>query len=307
MTLVTEGAAALARAGVRESRLDAELLLADAAGCPRLALYVRDGDPGREARARYADLLERRAAGTPVAYLLGEKEFFSLPLYVRPGVLIPRPETETLVEVVLAWLGEGDTRIADVGTGSGNVAIALAANRPDLFVCATDISPDALAIARENVDRHGLADRVALVKGDLFAASGAPAGVPEMGDSPYSTASMPVNRDGPHFLYRPRSLDAVVSNPPYIPTAECTGLPREIREHEPWRALDGGPDGLAVIRRLVAESPRLLRRGGLLAFEVAVGQADSAARVVDESGAFGPARTTPDLAGIPRVVAAEAR
>jgi release factor glutamine methyltransferase len=256
---------ALTAAGCDTPRLDAELLLADAMGLDRAVIV---SDPGRglspeQARAFQGHAM-RRAQREPVAYILGTKGFRTIDLLVDRRVLIPRPETEHLVEAALE-LPRG-ARVADVGTGSGAVALALKAERPDLEVIATDASPDALAVATANAQRLGL--EVALLAGDLLA---------------------PV--DG--------RLDAVLSNPPYVADADRGRLAPEITRHEPGLALYAGADGLSLIRRLAPEAAAAGAR--LLALEVGFGQAAEVAGIVRAAG-FADTRAIADLAGIDRVV-----
>jgi release factor glutamine methyltransferase len=263
-----------AERGLPTARLDAELLLCHVLGCDRVRLYTHFDQPLEPNElAKYKDLIRRRIAGEPVAYLVGKKEFRSLELGVDPRVLVPRPDTETLVEVVLAALdAEAAGRVVDVGTGSGAIALALKRARPRLEVIAVDRSRDALAVARANAER--LAIELELCEGDLLS--------PVAGRAP---------------------LLAVVSNPPYIPTGELAGLALEV-QREPRAALDGGPDGLDVIRRLVAQAAPLLQAGGLLAMEVGAGQAPAVRAMVERDGRYEASCATPDLAGIERVVAA---
>jgi len=256
---------ALTAAGCDTPRLDAELLLADAMGVDRAVIV---SDPGRglepaQAR-RFQEHARRRVQREPVAYILGMKGFRTIDLLVDPRVLIPRPETEHLVEAALD-LPRG-ARVADVGTGSGAVALALKAERPDLDVIATDASADALVVARANAQRLGL--EVTLLEGDLLE---------------------PV--DGP--------LDAVLSNPPYVADADRSTLAPDITRHEPALALYAGADGLSLIRRLV---PAAAAAGAaLLALEVGFGQAEAVAAIVQEAG-FADTEAIADLAGIERVV-----
>ena len=258
------------RHGLASARLDAELLAAHAFGMSRIELYAHFDRPLAAAElATYRDLVSRRLAGEPVAYLLGHKEFWSLDLLVDPRVLIPRPDSETLVEEALDRLaGSGaGLRIADVGTGSGALALALAKERPEAQVFATDISPDALAVARANAERLRLA--VSFLQGDL---------------------NQPL---GGRF-------DLIVANLPYIPSADIDGLAADVLR-EPRLALDGGADGLALVRRLVAGAPDLLQPGGCLALEVGAGQASGVEELLREAG-LGGVRSRRDLAGIERVV-----
>jgi release factor glutamine methyltransferase len=257
--------------GMPSARLDAELLAAHAFGMSRIELYAHFDRPLAAAElASYRDLVSRRLAGEPVAYLLGHKEFWSLDLLVDSRVLIPRPDTETLVEEALDRIAGPGARIADVGTGSGALALALAKARPEAQVFATDISPDALAVARANAERLGLA--VAFLQGDL---------------------AQPLLSAG--------RFDLMVANLPYVPSADIDGLAADVRS-EPRLALDGGADGLVLVRRLVAGAPEVLQPGGCLALEVGAGQAGAVAELLRGAG-FGGVASRRDLAGIERVVA----
>lgn len=253
---------AIGASGSPSARLDAELLLAAALGVDRAALWTSDLAVGGPAARVFRDLVGRRATlHEPVAYLLGHKGFRYLDLEVDPRVLIPRPETELLVEVGLE-LAQG-ARVADVGTGSGAVALALKSERPDLEIVAADISGDALDVARANAQRLGL--DVAFARGDLLD------GV-----------------DG--------TLDAVLCNPPYV--EEGASLAPDIARHEPPGALFAGADGLDVVRRLV---PQAAARTPLLALEIGHGQADAVAGLMRAAG-YADVRRRRDLAGIERVV-----
>ncbi|MBO2519266.1 peptide chain release factor N(5)-glutamine methyltransferase [Limnochorda sp.] len=260
--------------GVAQPRLDAEVLLGHALQMERIMLYVHHDRPLEPHEVDvYRTLIARRGRREPVAYLMGEKEFFGRSFQVDPRVLIPRPETEHLVEVALAFaIGEGPVRGWDVGTGSGILAVTLAAELPDSHWLATDLSADALAVARANAERHGVADRIRFLEGDLWA-----------GTKP----------DG--------SWDLIVSNPPYLTDHEMAHLAPEIR-YEPRQALAGGPDGLQVIRRLVQQAWAFLRPGGLLAFEIGAGQAEACRQLLAEAGQYEGIRVLPDHAGHPRVV-----
>ena len=259
---------ALTAAGCDSPRLDAELLLADAMGVDRAVIV---SDPGRglspEQARTFQTYAMRRAQREPVAYILGSKGFRTIELLVDRRVLIPRPETEHLVEAALE-LPHG-ARVADVGTGSGAVALALKAERPDLEVIATDASADALAVARLNAERLGL--EVELLEGDLLE---------------------PV--EGP--------LDAVLSNPPYVADDDRHTLAPDITRHEPELALYAGADGLSLIRRLAPQAAASGAR--LLALEVGFGQAAAVAEIVRGAG-FADTRELADLAGIDRVVVGE--
>jgi release factor glutamine methyltransferase len=268
------GADVLASAGIDSARLDAEVLLACAGGWRRAALLARLRDALPDGvGARFAALLARRARREPLAYLTGEKEFWSLSFAVTPDVLVPRPETELLVEAACAHLAARPSAwVCDVGTGSGCIAVAVAHTQPTVRVVALDTSAAALRVAAANALRHGVAARVHLVASDLFAA------LPE-------TAR----------------FDVIASNPPYLDDGESGAA--EIA-WEPRGALWAGRDGLQVIERLVGAAPARLRPGGLLAVEIGAGQAAAALALAARAG-FITARVRADLAGIPRLLLAE--
>lgn len=257
---------AIRASGSETPRLDAELLLAQVLGVRREALFL---DPGREVAGPqirdYQALVRRRAVErAPVAYLVGTRGFRHLELAVDPRALIPRPETELLVEVALD-LPHG-ARLVDVGTGSGAIALALADERPDLVITATDLDEDALAVARENAARLG--SDVTFAAGDL------------LGAVPGAT------------------FDAVISNPPYIPDGDRPGLPADVRDHEPGRALFAGADGLDVYRRLI---PQAAAVAPFVAVEVGAGQAQAVGELMRAAG-LASVEAHADLAGIDRVV-----
>jgi release factor glutamine methyltransferase len=260
-----------ANRGVDAPRLTAEVLLAHALSCDRVRLYLDFDKPlGDPELAAYRTLVRRRAEGEPTAYLTGHREFFGRPFAVDARVLVPRPETELAVEAALAALPEGG-RALDLCTGSGAIAVSLALCRPSARVLATDVSEDALAVARENASRLGAA--VELAAGDLWDA------VP--GDARF---------------------DVVVSNPPYVPSAELPGLSREVRR-EPTLALDGGPDGLDMLRRIVAGAPARIVPGGALVLEMHETHRDALPALCLAAG-FARAEARSDLAGLPRLVVA---
>ncbi len=265
--------------GIEGARLDAECLLAHALGCERLRLYLDFDKPVEDAeRARFRELVRRRAdERVPVALLTGSREFWSLRLAVEPGVLVPRPETETLVGAALELFpeSEAELRILDLGTGSGAVALALARERPKARVTATDVSPRALALAARNAESLGLADRVRFLAGDLFA---------------------PV---------RGERFDLVVSNPPYVAEAEAAALAPELG-HEPGEALFAGRDGTDVLLRIAAEADEAVAEDGAVAVEIGAGQEAVVREGFEESG-FGPTALHRDLAGKPRVLTARRR
>jgi release factor glutamine methyltransferase len=260
--------------GLGTPRLDAQLLLAHVLQKDRVYLYTHFDQPlGPDELAKFRGLIQRRLAGESVAYLVGKKEFRSLELAVDGRVLVPRPDTEATVDAALAHLPpDGTGRIVDVGTGSGAIALALKKERPALEVYAVDRSADAAAVARANAEKLGLA--VTIVEGDLLA---------------------PVAAQAPFAL--------VVSNPPYIPSSEIATLAPEVQK-EPRAALDGGADGLAIIRRLVADAPPLLAGGAALVLEVGAGQAAAVAALFAADGRYEAATLSKDLAGVDRVVAA---
>lgn len=250
-------------------RLEAETLLAHTTGLPRTTLLAypeRRLDP--TAVHRYRALLDRRAAGYPLPYLTGHVEFYGLDLIVTPSVLIPRPETETLVDLALA---HRPRLVVDVGTGSGCIAVALAVHLPETRVYGTDISATALRVAAANARRHRVSNRIHFIQCDLIAP-----------------------------LFGP--VDLVVANPPYVAAGEWADLPHSIREHEPHIALDGGPDGLDIIRRLLKSAPRILRPGGALLIEIGATQGQA---TMDLVHALWPSATSvihSDLAGRDRVL-----
>lgn len=260
--------------GVEQARLDAEVLLGHVLQTERIMLYVHHDRPLQpDEVAAYRTLIARRGRREPVAYLTGEKEFYGRPFRVDRPVLIPRPETEHLVEVALAFAaGRQALQGWDVGTGSGILAVTLAAQIPESRWMATDLSAEALTIARANAERHGVAERVRFVEGDLFAGQG---------------------REG--------AWDLIVSNPPYLTAEEMAALAPEVR-CEPPQALNGGRDGLDLIRRLVQQAWQFLRPGGLLAFEIGAGQEDSCRRLLMETGRYEAVQVTHDHAGRPRVI-----
>jgi len=269
---VRQGAAYLQEAGSPSARLDAEVLLAHVLGLRRVDLYLR-GERVLAAgeQSSFRALLERRARKEPVCYLVGQKEFFGLNFLVDHRVLVPRPETEVLVERALECaraLGREDLVIADIGTGSGSIVVALASRLPRASFYATDVSPEALEVAGENVRRHGVEGRVSLLLGDLC---------------------------GP----LPGAVDFLVSNPPYT---VWETLPLEITAYEPRVALDGGRDGLEVCRRLLPQAREVLGPAGSVLVEVGDGQEGEVQALARGVFPGSPLRTWPDYSGIPRVV-----
>ncbi len=263
---------AITATGSTTPRLDAELLLAWAMGTSRTALAIHpEAEVEGTAARRFRDAVTRRSAGRePVAYIVGMKGFRHLDLQVDGRVLIPRPETEHLVEAAIALAAPG-AHVVDVGTGSGAVALALKDERPDLRVTATDVSADALAVARANAERLGL--ELSFSAGDLL-------------DAPVA---------GP--------IDLVVSNPPYVPDGDRAALAAEITRHEPAGALFAGADGLDVFRRMVEQCAA--RQVAMVALEFGAGQAEGVSAILRAAG-YEPEATIPDLAGIDRVITARA-
>lgn len=265
--------------GVERGRLDAEHLLAHALGVKRLELYLQHDRPlGQAELDRFRPLLRRRAEREPLQYIVGHAAFRHLELAVDRRVLIPRPETEILVEEVLAWAAaraHGDLTALDVGVGSGAIALSLLVEGPFPRVVATDASREALAVAAENARTLGLEDRLELREGPLF------------------SAVAPGER-----------FDVVVSNPPYVAQAEATTLEPEVGVWEPPGALFAGPDGLAVLRALAMEGGAHLAGGGLLAMEVGAAQAGLVVAEIGAAGGYDDVRVRRDLAGRERVVLA---
>ena len=262
--------------GIHTARLDAELLLAHALGCRRIELYARyDRVPRGEPLDRFRQLVRQRGARVPAKYLVGHAEFYSRAFAVGPGVLIPRPETELLVERALEALPEDrDLRVADLGTGCGAIAIAVAALRPRVRVEATDLSAEALAVAKANAERHEVADRVAFRQGDWFEALG----------------------DGEPF-------DAILSNPPYVAAADLDAAMPEVRDHEPRLALDGGPDGLNALRAIIGQAPAWLVPGGWLLVEIGAGQSPAVRQLAEAAGRYAAIDVTSDFQDVERIVA----
>jgi len=277
--LVEEARDRLAARGVPDPGRDAELLLARVLDVARSQLHVRpDREVGPEAAARFRLLVSCRAGREPLQYLVGEQEFWSLPFKVTPAVLIPRPETEHLVETLLRSGLPPDPLLLDLGTGSGCLAVATAHELPGARVVATDVSEEALEVARGNALRNGVLERITFLQGDLFA---------------------PLSERAPSGAF-----DAILSNPPYIGEQDLAGLEPEVRDHEPRRALSPGMDALAVHRRIAAGAAAWLRPGGRLILEIGEGQEEALRRLYAAASDFENCLVLPDLAGIPRVLSA---
>ena len=282
-----EAMARLRAAEVPSHTLAAELLLMHTLGRDRAWLYAHPEETlTSEAVNRYFELIARRASGTPTQYLTGKQEFWGLEFLVTPAVLIPRPETEHVIEVALERIGQRKQgrplRVVDVGTGSGCLAVALARELPEAEVFATDISSAALEVARGNAARLGVGERVQFIEGNLL--------------DPFLTA-WPDSSSA--------RFDLIVSNPPYISLAEREKLPREIREHEPSAALFGGARGVEIYGPLVDQAAKVLASGGSLVVELGDGALEAVQDLFETRPAWMRVAVTMDLAGIPRVLAAD--
>ncbi len=267
--------------GIENPRLNAELLLARCLKLSREQLYTHfQSQIKQEEEEALEELIQRRVSGEPLQYILEHQEFWSIDFEVDPRVLIPRPETELLVEQGLSILSKisfiQTPSVLEIGTGSGAIAIALAKEMKDIFLVATDISRDALILAKENAKSASVLDRIEFVNGDLF---------------------------GPLRPSKERNVfDLILSNPPYINRRRISTLPKEVKDYEPMIALDGGEDGLAFYRRIIPEAPSYLREGGWLLLEVALGQSRIVSEMMEEGGNFFKPESIPDLSGIGRVV-----
>lgn len=269
----------LAQRGSESARLDAELLTAHSLGLRRLDLYLQFDRPLREEELEpVRALLRRRAAGEPVAYLLGEREFYARGFVVTPAVLIPRPDTETLIEAALGWARarQRPLRIADVGTGSGCIAVTMACELPDAEVVASDVSAEAIAVARANAERHGVPDRVRFVHGEW---------------------TQPLRDHAP--------FDMLLSNPPYVTESELDELAVDVRNHEPHTALVVAGDGLDAYRRILDGVDALLAADAYLAFEVDPRRAEPVEALLQKARPGATTRRIHDLTDRDRVVEAQ--
>lgn len=266
--------------GIEDARLCAEILLAHALACKRIELYARfEESPSAEKRAVFRELVRGAGEHKPIAYLVGHKEFYSLDFLVTPDVLIPRPETELLVERVLAWLKQRTPEawnLLDVGTGSGCIAVTICKRVAEVRAVATDISDAALAVAARNAAKHGVTDRLRLLTADML--------------------DLPANA-------KPEGgFDVIVSNPPYVATADRDKLPENVRRYEPEVALFAGDDGLLAYRRIAEGARQVLKPGGLLIVEVGYGQADAVADLLQQEGGLTLLGCHCDLARIERAL-----
>jgi len=271
---------------IENPRLNAELLLAHSLNLSREGLYVRlQGQVKREEQETLKKLIRRRISGEPLQYLLGHQEFWSIDFKVDGRVLIPRPETELLVEQALSILSETPHKrtpsVLDIGTGSGAIAISLAKEVRDIFLVATDISKEGLVLAKENARSLGVLQQIEFVNGDLFA--------------PF------------RLLKGVEPFDLILSNPPYIASLDIDALAREVKDYEPVIALNGGQDGLAFYRSIISQAPSYLRSGGRLLLEVGQGQREEVSIMFDKQEDLLAPQWIRDLSGIERVVKAQKR
>ncbi len=278
---ILQGANQLRKAGVPEARREAGSLLGHVIARDQSFIITHAEDPiATEDLERFSQLLRERAQGKPLQYLIGRQEFYSLEFEVTPDVLIPRPETELLIETALNLVPGRDATVSicDVGTGSGCIAVTLLHELPNARAIALDVSPAAIAVAKRNAARHSVNERIEFLVSDCFSELKAT-------DEPF---------------------DLVVSNPPYVPAAQIEGLQREVRDYEPRLALEAGEDGLAVIRRLLAEVGSHLKGGGHFLFEIGFVQGEAVRKLIEpmvRSGEWKLLDIYADLAGIPRTVA----
>lgn len=279
---INSSSAILSKAGVPNARLDAEVLLRDALGRDRawLLAHIQDNFDD-ERRGVFERAVERRALREPLQYITGRQEFWGLDFLVSHDVLIPRPETELIVETALVAVPDRNkaVTIVDLCTGSGCIAVSLARELKSARIFATDTSAKALDVARENTRRHGVAGRIGFLEGDLFA---------------------PLEE-----LDIAAQVDMIVSNPPYVPQGFGSVLPPEVRDYEPAMALFAGTEGTEIHKRIIGQAPSFLKRGGLLIMEMGIGQAGALERMVRDSGVYDSLRVLKDLAGIERVIAVQ--
>jgi release factor glutamine methyltransferase len=259
--------------GIESARLEAEILLGHVLGCKRIDLYVRSEELTTEdQRAVFKNLIKKRVEGSPVAYLVGRREFYQLEFDVSPAVLIPRPETEHLVMECLRLIkGKEAPRVLDVGVGSGCIALSIAHRQKTANVTGIDISPEAVEVARRNAGKHNL-QHIRLLVGDLLE---------------------PVHGE---------MFDVIVSNPPYIAAGEFAGLAKEVRDFEPKLALDGGPDGLAVYQRLIPDAAAHIVTGGHLLLEIGATQEKAVRQIIERTDGFDAIATHLDGQKLPRVL-----
>ncbi len=278
---ITSAADRLAENGVENARLDAEVLLGRVLGRDRAWLVAHYPERFDDAwRIRYEQVVDRRAKREPLQYITGMQEFWGIPFSVTRDVLIPRPETELVVEEVLKRTAEAAAPfIADLCTGSGCIAVSLAKGLPKARIFATDRSEAALDVARENARRNGVADRIRFIEGDLF--------------GPLAELDL----DG--------RMDIIAANPPYVRDGERAGLQPEVRDFEPELALFAGPKGTEIAERIISGAPRYLRAGGSLVMEMGIGQAKALGKIIEVNRSYQAPMVQKDLAGIERVIVAK--
>ncbi len=271
----------LVEKGIENARLNAEVLLAHQLHVQRISLYLNFDQPLTEAEVSgYRDLIRRRLKREPLQYITGQQEFWSLAFRVNPLVLIPRPETEILVEQAITLAGtfaETPLYILDLGTGSGVIAVTLAKEVPQSFVFATDISEGALGVAGLNARDHGVSSQIAFLRGDLFEP----------------------------FVSKAPVFHLITSNPPYVCTREIGGLLPEVAHYEPKTALDGGTDGLDYLKRIIAQAPQFLRPGGWLLLEMSPNQVKHALSALAQTGIYQNAKVIEDYSHHQRVIMAQ--
>lgn len=283
--LITWTTGHFSKHGISSPRLDAEVLLGYCLGWDRVKLYVNFDKPLLPAElAAYREVVKRRVSREPVAYIIGRKEFYSLSFKVSPAVLIPRPDTELLVETAISLLkdrpAEGNAlSICDIGTGSGAILLALGHHCRDATLWGTDISEDALALARENAEQLGLSTRTSFIRADIL----------------------------PDWSAGERCFSCIISNPPYIPRADIASLEPEINKFEPRVALDGGDDGLTLYRRIISRSWEFLDENGIICLEIGEEQADPVIKILDASHHYDGIDVRKDFAGKDRVIVAHKR
>lgn len=269
----------LREAGLERPRDEAEILLAHLLGWDRLKLFLERSSPlTADSKRAFLAAVERRAGNEPLAYITGEKEFYGLPFAVTPAVLIPRPETELLVDAVLEWarLRDGEIRGVDLGCGSGNLAVTLAYHLPGASFCAVDLSPEALRLARANALRHGVAERIRFFEGNYLEA-------------------LASRQPPPRF-------NLVVSNPPYLDGRALKELPATIRQYEPRLALNGGADGMAAYRTILAQLPPFLEKPGMMVLEIGSTQGGALLSLCRKQSLFHRLRLQPDYRSFPRIL-----
>lgn len=280
-----QGSELLSRMGVESARLDAELLLSKVLLARREEIYLNLNMPLRsDAKNLYHSMLQRRAKREPIAYITGQREFWSLDFFVTPDVLVPRPETELLIEIASGLMespevSDSKLRILDLGTGSGAIAVSLAKESDHVEVWATDLSHGALKVAEANAARHVVRQKIHFLQGDLFEP------VKELEDS----------------------FDLIVSNPPYVRQSEMKDLPPDVRDWEPKLALDGGSDGLDLYRRIIGQGHAYLRDGGFMLLEIGASMGNEVSQLFGKIGSYAQIALYPDHAGRNRVVAASKR